>query len=518
MTTPIIYNSSDNLNLTSQPILVASMPKSDAIATTSSMNLENNLTSELSAQLEYYFSYQNLSKDDFLRSKMAQHEGYAPVELIAGFNHVVKIFLMSSEGRLMLSLSKERALQLRSEMLLEAAAASKVLAVAPLVTNQDGSVLVWGIGPKLDAATEVMQDEIIGKQRHKIIFRGVPKGVTKEDISSVIQRASGDLHSYIEEIYEDVGDCWFVLCKEDLEDKSMIAECIIQMRQMDLKGQTIKARLKTETIKDFNEEVLAVPTFWPSSSQFSASNERRRTQRKGRKNDKNHSPQNGGSAKQNNRRHGSSNPATSKQNSRPPPDVNDSHFPILGKNGNGMPKKTQSNSTESTKEVPVVKPSPTSVAEKKGTKVCGVHESPEDVKGAYAAALLRQPNSNVNSAKESAVAAPVKTEASPVKETNGCRVRGRSIVNNGSSDQSGTNIIQKEGTDYIVSHDKVPNRDKADASACSVDNEEVTEKTASTTLSISSASSSSTPMQIASSWGGLKKSFADIVKAQGIDG
>jgi len=97
-------------------------------------------------------------------------------------------------------------------------------------------------------------------------------------------------------------------------------------------------------------------------------------------------------------------------------------------------------------------------------------------------------------------------------------LKGRSIVNNGSSDQSGTNIIQKEGTDYIVSHDKVPNRDKADASACSVDNEEVTEKTASTTLSISSASSSSTPMQIASSWGGLKKSFADIVKAQGIDG
>ena len=158
MTTPIIFNSSDNLNLTSKPILVARMPKSDSIATTSSMNSENILTSELSAQLEYYFSYQNLSKDDFLRSKMAQHEGYAPVELIAGFNHVVKIFLMSSEGRLMLSLSKERALQLRCEMLLEAAAASKVLAVAPLATNQDGSVLVWGIGPKLEAAIEVQHE------------------------------------------------------------------------------------------------------------------------------------------------------------------------------------------------------------------------------------------------------------------------------------------------------------------------------------------------------------------------
>jgi hypothetical protein len=95
-------------------------------------------------------------------------------------------------------------------------------------------------------------------------------------------------------------------------------------------------------------------------------------------------------------------------------------------------------------------------------------------------------------------------------------LKGRSI-NNESSKQSGTNIIQKDATDYIMSHDKMPNRDKADASACSVDNEEVTEKTASTTLSISSASSSSTPMQIASSWGGLKKSFADIVKAQGID-
>ena len=268
-----------------------------------------------------------------------------------------------------------------------------------------------------------MQEEIKGKQRHKIIFRGVPKGVTKEDISSVIQRASSDMHSYIEKIYEDVGDCWFVLCREDLEDKSMIAECIIQMRQMDLKGQTIKARLKTETIKNHDEEVLTVPTFWPASSHFSASNERRRAQRKGRKNDKNQSPQNGGSAKQNNKRHGSSNPAASKPNNRPPPDVNDSHFPILGKNCNGMPKKTPSNSTEGT-DVPVVKPSPTSVAEKKGTKVCGVHQTPEEVKGAYAAALLRQPNSDADSAKAGALVAPVKTEASPIKDTNGgCRVR-----------------------------------------------------------------------------------------------
>lgn len=153
MTTSVMNNNSSS-NVTMDVTKAANIPNNNEIHKASINNSIENLTSELTAQLEYYFSYQNLVKDDFLRSKMAQHEGYAPVELIAGFNHVIKIFLRSTGGRHMLDLSKEKALQLRSQLLLEAAALSTKLEVAPLVTNpNNGNVDVWGIRPKSEGAT-----------------------------------------------------------------------------------------------------------------------------------------------------------------------------------------------------------------------------------------------------------------------------------------------------------------------------------------------------------------------------
>jgi hypothetical protein len=154
MTTSVMNNNSSSTNVTMDVTKAANIPNNNEIHKASINNSIENLTSELTAQLEYYFSYQNLVKDDFLRSKMAQHEGYAPVELIAGFNHVIKIFLRSTGGRHMLDLSKEKALQLRSQLLLEAAALSTKLEVAPLVTNpNNGNVDVWGIRPKSEGAT-----------------------------------------------------------------------------------------------------------------------------------------------------------------------------------------------------------------------------------------------------------------------------------------------------------------------------------------------------------------------------
>jgi hypothetical protein len=144
-------------------------------------SIEASLTCELTAQLEYYFSYHNLIKDDFLRSKMAQHDGYAPVELLAGFNHVIKIFLRSTGGRHMLDLSKEKALQLRCSLLLEAAASSTKLEVAPLVTNPDGNVVVWGIRPRTDAAItkEAPPQEVVPVDS----FSKTPVSIEVEDYS-----------------------------------------------------------------------------------------------------------------------------------------------------------------------------------------------------------------------------------------------------------------------------------------------------------------------------------------------
>jgi hypothetical protein len=65
----------------------------------------------------------------------------------------------------MLDLSKEKALQLRSTLLLEAAASSTTLEVAPLVTNSEGNVVMWGIRPRITdltlTTTEALPEEVL---------------------------------------------------------------------------------------------------------------------------------------------------------------------------------------------------------------------------------------------------------------------------------------------------------------------------------------------------------------------
>ena len=119
---------------------------------------DQTMLQALTAQLEYYFSSENLSKDGFLRSKMSQHNGYAPVELVAGFNHVIKILLRMGGRRQMIDLRKENSLQLRCELLIQAASMSEGLDVLPLEMDPDGNVLAWGVGPKLEETVDVKQE------------------------------------------------------------------------------------------------------------------------------------------------------------------------------------------------------------------------------------------------------------------------------------------------------------------------------------------------------------------------
>ena len=56
-------------------------------AATASNTSEDVLKSNIKAQIEYYFSRENLQKDFFLRRKM-DPEGYLPVTLVASFNRV----------------------------------------------------------------------------------------------------------------------------------------------------------------------------------------------------------------------------------------------------------------------------------------------------------------------------------------------------------------------------------------------------------------------------------------------
>jgi hypothetical protein len=115
---------------------------------------EERTIQALANQMEYYFSSKNLSKDSFLASKMASNGGYAPITLIAGFNHVVKILLLCVEDQhLQLSLRQDDSLRVRCEWVHRAAQSSLNVAIVPLVAEDqianEAEVFRWGLGPKL---------------------------------------------------------------------------------------------------------------------------------------------------------------------------------------------------------------------------------------------------------------------------------------------------------------------------------------------------------------------------------
>jgi hypothetical protein len=320
------------------------------------------------------------------------------------------------------------------------------------------------------------------KYRHKVIFRCVPKGVTQEDICSIIQRASEGLEAQIESIHEDVGDCWYVDFKEDFDNKNIIADCILRMRDMDLLGQTIKARLKTEPIRDPSTTVLTTNTvarqmLVPTSTEptLHSNQERRRMPKKGRsKSDKanGNSPPHGGGyvpRKPHHKRNGgnangtsynagtttATTTTTTTRYNRSPPGVHDSnHFPVLGnRNANTSPITTTTTTTTPPQQQQCVRegasnddkqqitvtsnvlhttstaitkvdtdPMPTATA----TTVPVMNETKE-IHGAYAAALLRCTTNpatvDPSNRLATTTAIATKQESTPKKSTSGCWVR-----------------------------------------------------------------------------------------------
>lgn len=268
----------------------------------------------------------------------------------------------------------------------------------------------------------------------------MPKGVTQEDIFTIVQRASEGLEAQIDSINEDVSDCWFVEFKPDFEDKDMIADCIMRMREMDLMGQTIKARLKTEALREPGttttstaEEMLVVATPTPPPPPFFPSNnERRRMPKKGRKYDKNLNHHNGGNfaRKPYNKRsgNGSNSGAKLSSNHRTPPGVDDSHhFPVLGNNDNHSQFVPQTECSENVKQATPSNVLPTDVVTKVDTEAVPVNETRE-IHGAYAAALLRCATNTANVDSRSATASTTvsnttKKESTVKTSSPGCWVR-----------------------------------------------------------------------------------------------
>lgn len=263
-----------------------------------------------------------------------------------------------------------------------------------------------------------------------------------------------------------------------MDNKDIIADCIMRMRDMDLMGQTIKARLKTEAIRDPTSTTTAIITTPVGREMFVAAitdptlpsnHERRRMPKKGRKLDKGngHSSQNGGvygPRKPHNKRTGNGNSnsngtssaaGATRHNCRSPPGVHDSnHFPVLGNrnathspltppqprdgaaaSNDVTPQVTASSAviqthviTENTDTVQAATAPPPSMPVRSETK---------EIQGAYAAALLRcnkttnattgdttrSATSVTNTSTITTTAIATKQESTPKKSTTGCWVR-----------------------------------------------------------------------------------------------
>ncbi|GBG25241.1 La-related protein CG11505 [Hondaea fermentalgiana] len=159
------------------------------------------LKARIKAQVEYYFSQQNLNQDAYMLSQM-DSEGYIPVSVIASFRKVRK--LTESEDAIVQAISDSSVCEL----------------------SEDGTKIktLW----KRPARTT-------------IILREVSEEAKEEDIHSLFS----DTQFSVVSVRSEVGNSWFVTMETEDEAK----DAIIHLIGKSLHGQAVKARLKSEAIR-----------------------------------------------------------------------------------------------------------------------------------------------------------------------------------------------------------------------------------------------------------------------------
>jgi hypothetical protein len=172
------------------------------------------LINQLSNQLEYYFSPQNLAIDTYMKSVMQMNSGFIPISILANFSNVKKIIARFHEETDFPSLDVNKLLQ-------TSAVASSNLKVVEL--DSHGTILtdrnelhsklnensiVWGIGSTFsendgsNPATAVNKSHI-----NLVILRDVPEEATEEDIKNIFADENGHGPT-IDNMQKEIGRCW----------------------------------------------------------------------------------------------------------------------------------------------------------------------------------------------------------------------------------------------------------------------------------------------------------------------
>jgi hypothetical protein len=177
----------------------------------------NDAIYQLSNQLEYYFSPQNLTNDTYMKSVMQMNSGYVPISILANFSNVKKIVARFYEGSEVSSLDLNKILQ-------TSALSSSNLKVVVLdsqgkfLENHSGphykqnpeSSNILGIGSTFSTNIDSKHSpDITEPSSNIVILREVPEEATEEDVKTIFVDKNGDGPA-IEKIMKEIGRCWFV--------------------------------------------------------------------------------------------------------------------------------------------------------------------------------------------------------------------------------------------------------------------------------------------------------------------
>lgn len=206
--------------------------------------LSDDILRQLSKQLEYYFSVENLSKDTYLQTLRELNDGYVPASILANFAKVRSLL----ENRL------------DAEAVVKAAADfSSYLEVVHVDKDSNKKVVetkdlqtILAVGPKDSKPIEIVSS--IDKQlapvasntspaantiQNTVILREVGSGVTEDDIRELF---NFEKCPSIQVVRQDVANCWFVTLNASSRDD--MVHVMLSLRSKTLKGEPVKARLK----------------------------------------------------------------------------------------------------------------------------------------------------------------------------------------------------------------------------------------------------------------------------------
>lgn len=367
-------NTSDDCNAT------ASCSHPSSSETGSLNNEEEDETAWLTAlarQLEFYFSPANLARDTYLQTVRSGHDGYVPASILANFAKVTSLCPID-EDRVQ---AVAKAVSNFSTSLEVVSLSHKTLKKLTDTTADDAAQGLVAVGLVNNIMTPPASPARKIPVQNVIILREVNKDVTEDDVRSLFQF---DSCPPLESVRQDVANCWFVTL--DTSSREDVMNVMLDLRSKKLQGESVKARLKSASMASLS--TLAPPftpgSYSPGGMPFmeAASPRSNKPTKKKNKELAPKSPSKtrgvrGAKKKLPDKKKPTATNATAP--SKPPPALEDSHFPALA-----TPAPVLDNMDE------VHKTDAASTTTTQSTSTSSLKSFPTTaVSGGYAAALLK---------------------------------------------------------------------------------------------------------------------------------